>query len=228
MSSDSDDNDFTVAAAEELDCRVRKNESSYHHGDLRGALVRAGLMILREQGAHRLSLREAARIAGVSQAAPYRHFANKEALIAAIAQEGYAMLAQAIRNVVQTYRNNTEEQFHQTALVYLALALEHTDHFRLMYFSVPPLQVSKHPDLERVSLQVFKEFISIVQRCQRERILRNGDVSQLAVVAWAGIHGLVSLIVNQKLEFMNIKSEQLHLLMRATTRNLIDGLKSAR
>src|SRR5215467_776183 len=65
----------------------------YHHGDLRAALIRAGLAILAEEGVQALTLRAAARRAGVSHNAPYRHFADKEALLAAIAEEGFIDLA---------------------------------------------------------------------------------------------------------------------------------------
>src|ERR1051326_7507290 len=75
----------------------RLKPKPYHHGDLRHALIQAGLELLSEGGAATLDLRKVARKAGVSHAAPYRHFADKQALIAAINEEGYCRLAERIQ-----------------------------------------------------------------------------------------------------------------------------------
>lgn len=196
---------------------LAKEDPPYHHGDLRNALIRAGIEILRSEGAQGLSLREAARSAGVSQAAPYRHFKNKEALLAAIALEGFQILGEQIRNKVQAYRTNPEEQFHQTALAYLKLASDHSDHFKLMF--------TRHPDLDRVSQELFQEFMTIILRCQQERVIRAGNPDQLALVAWCSFHGFAALLVNENLRFLAIPVAQMDLAMRALTRNLLEGLK---
>lgn len=73
---------------------------SYHHGDLRVALLRASLDLMREQGDHRLTLREVARRVGVSHAAPFRHFRDKNALLAAIAEEGFLRLTACLNTAV--------------------------------------------------------------------------------------------------------------------------------
>jgi AcrR family transcriptional regulator len=202
----------------------KKDESSYHHGNLRNALIQAGLEILRTGGVQQLSLREAARAAGVSQAAPYRHFKNKQALLAAVAQEGFALLGELIHHATQPHRNNPEEQFHQAALAYLKLATEHSDHFRLMFGEMAPIRAEEHPDLDRVTQELFQELVAVIQRCQRERVLRNGNSEQLALVAWSSFHGFTSLLVNHNLRFLSIPQSQTELAMRALTRNLLEGL----
>jgi AcrR family transcriptional regulator len=204
---------------------VAEETSQYHHGDLRNALIRAGLEILRSDGSQALSLREAARTAGVSQAAPYRHFKNKEALLAAIAEEGFRLLGDRIRSAVQAFRMSPEEQFHQTALAYLKLAREHADHFRLMFAGMPKRCPKDHPGLDRVSKELFNEFVSIIIRCQREKVIRAGNPEQLALVAWCSVHGFAALLVNESLRFLSIPVTQTELAMRALTRNLLDGLK---
>src|SRR5258708_1624307 len=88
----------------------RQKPKSYHHGDLRNALIQAGLELLAEGGAEALDLRKVARRAGVSHAAPYRHFADKQALIVAITEEGFHWLAERIQ---ATLREVPDEPFEQ-------------------------------------------------------------------------------------------------------------------
>src|SRR5919107_731159 len=76
--------------------RVPARRKTYHHGDLRQALLDAALELLRAEGAAALTLRAVARAAGVSQAAPYRHFADRGALVAAVAEEGFERLGAAM------------------------------------------------------------------------------------------------------------------------------------
>ena len=85
----------------------------YHHGDLRNALIQAGLAILAEEGTHALSLRAAARRSGVSHAAPYRHFADKEALLAAIAEQGFNTLAASVRAAIVRFPDSPAAQLEE-------------------------------------------------------------------------------------------------------------------
>src|ERR1700674_5400381 len=106
--------------------------STYHHGDLPAALLRAAGKTLEKHGPAGLSLRAAARRAGVSHNAPYRHFPGREALLAALAAEGFAMLAERLRG--QPGRAMGE--------AYVRFALEHPQRFRLMFGGVLP--IAKH------------------------------------------------------------------------------------
>src|SRR5215510_13444423 len=84
---------------------ARKRPDAYQHGDLRRALVQAGLKLLSEKGVDGLSLRAAAELAGVSHAAPYRHFRDKAALVAAIAEEGFRLLTRRMREEIAACRS---------------------------------------------------------------------------------------------------------------------------
>src|SRR3954466_7314955 len=87
---------------------TRKRSDAYQHGDLRRALVQAGLKMLEEGGVEGLSLRGAAQLAGVSHAAPYRHFRDKQALVAAIAEEGFKLLTRRMREEIASARGREE------------------------------------------------------------------------------------------------------------------------
>jgi len=95
---------------------------SYHHGELRPALLRAAARILEKEGRDAISLRDLARRAGVSHNAPYRHFADRQALLAALAEEGFALLAAALQG--KPWREQA---------AYLRFALANPERFRLMF-----------------------------------------------------------------------------------------------
>src|SRR6266480_5186935 len=102
----------------------RKRPKTYHHGDLRNALIQAGLEMLSESGASALDLRKVARKAGVSHAAPYRHFDDKQALIAAINTEGYRRLAAQIQQGLQAVPEDAFEQLRAVAEAYIHFAVD--------------------------------------------------------------------------------------------------------
>jgi AcrR family transcriptional regulator len=112
--------------------RADGEKPAYHHGDLRAALIRAALELIDRHGVKGFSLKDAAVMAGVSTAAPYRHFADKEALIGAIQMEGFALFNSALAAAYesgQTPRARIEE----LGIAYVLFALQHPGHFRVMF-----------------------------------------------------------------------------------------------
>jgi AcrR family transcriptional regulator len=97
--------------------------STYHHGELRAALLRAAAKILEKEGRDAISLRELARRAGVSHGAPYRHFADRDALLAALAEEGFSLLVEQLEG----------KAWREQAMAYLRFALADPERFRLMF-----------------------------------------------------------------------------------------------
>ena len=102
--------------------------STYHHGELRPALLRAAGKILEKEGRDAVSLRDLARRAGVSHNAPYRHFADREALVAALAEEGFATLLAALEG----------KAWREQALAYVRFALANPERFQLMFSRPAP------------------------------------------------------------------------------------------
>ena len=97
--------------------------STYHHGDLRPALLRAAARILEKEGREAISFRDLARRAGVSHGAPYRHFADRQALLAALADEGFSLLAQALEG----------KPWREQAVAYVRFGLDNPERFALMF-----------------------------------------------------------------------------------------------
>ncbi len=111
-------------------------KTTYHHGDLKNALIQAGIEILSREGLSEFSLRKVARQAGVSHAAPYAHFADKQALIAAISTAGYEKLYRRIEAVLEKYPDDPLKELVEASWSYVSFAFEEPDHFRITFSRV--------------------------------------------------------------------------------------------
>lgn len=169
-----------------------ENKNSYHHGDLKNALISAGVEILAREGVGALSLRKVAKKAGVSHSAPYAHFKDKQALIAAISIEGFKKLHVELQSTVKKYKTNPDQLLLETAWVYFEFALQESDTFKVMFSGILEKE-RDYPDLVDVVQQTFQMVVNVVSICQAEGVLRAGDADLTSVVVWSQIHGLISL-----------------------------------
>jgi AcrR family transcriptional regulator len=164
--------------------------SQYHHGDLRAACLRAAMELLEESGATALSLRAVARRAGVSPAAPYRHYANREALISAVAAVGYRDLAEHLAAVHP--EPATPNDLAAVAVAYVQFALRRPALFRVMFGE--PCDPDSGERVAAVSaISAYVE--AIVQRC-----FPLAEPEALATAIWALVHGLAFLHLDGKLD----------------------------
>src|SRR5664279_157938 len=108
----------------------------YHHGDLKNALIQAGIKILSKEGVGGLSLRKVASKAGVSHSAPYSHFADKQALIAAISTEGFRQLYERINGVTYEFKTKPSRQLVEVAWAYVQFAMDDRDRFKVMFSGI--------------------------------------------------------------------------------------------
>ena len=170
----------------------------YHHGDLHNALIEAGTAILAEEGVAALDLRKVARRAGVSHAAPYRHFADKQALLVAIAEEGFRQLNQQIAAALASAGDTPREQLLHVARAYITFAVGAPAHLREM-FSGLSIDRTAYPSLYTVSKASFWQITEIVQRGQQRGEIVVGDPTQLTLVLWSMIHGFAMLLIEQQI-----------------------------
>jgi AcrR family transcriptional regulator len=166
------------------------SKATYHHGDLRSALVGAALELLEESGETALSLRAVARRAGVSPAAPYRHYADREALVSAVAAVGYRELAERLAAVHPA--PSTPEELAAVAVAYVRFALERPALFRIM-FGEP---CDRDSD-ERVAATAA---VALYVRGIVERAFPDADAEALATAIWGLVHGLAFLHLDGKLD----------------------------
>jgi AcrR family transcriptional regulator len=166
----------------------------YHHGDLKNALIQAGIGILSEEGIHALSLRKVAQRAGVSHAAPYAHFTDKQALIAAISTEGYRQLFDYLASAVKQHHREPSRQLVEAAWAYVQFALREPAHFKITLSGVVEKE-QDYPALVEMIHRAFGLLIEVTEACQQAGILKPGPSDQVAVSVWSMVHGFTSLVL---------------------------------
>ena len=194
----------------------------YHHGDLRNALIQAATTVLVEKGAAALSLREVARVAGVSHAAPYRHFRDKAALLRVLAQGGFERLTAAINTAAENSPHNPEQKLIEAGVAYVRNALQHPEITRLMFAAtIEPPQDRAYLVASAAS---YEALLDIIREGIEQGSFRQQPPQQLVLVAWASMHGLAMLAVASLLE-VDVDDEQaLDTLIRSVARNVIYGI----
>src|SRR5580704_515080 len=152
-----------------------KSGDSYHHGDLRVACLHAARELLEENGSSELSLRAVARRAGVSPTAPYRHYADRDALLSAVAAMGYRELAEKLAAAHPA--PSTPDDLAAVAVAYVHFALEHPAVFRVMF--VEPCDPTSADRVAAVA--AISEYVAGIVR----GAFPGGDQDALSTAVWA-------------------------------------------
>jgi AcrR family transcriptional regulator len=192
----------------------------YHHGNLRVALVDAALELVDREGVEALTLRAVARAAGVSPAAPYRHFTDKRALLAAVAEEGFRLLASALRGAGDAGAD-PRARFGARGNAYVAFATRHPSHFRVM-FGRELADRSGYPGLQDAAQSAFDALVEGVRDAQKAGAMREADPRELGLTAWAAMHGLAMLFLDGRLQ--RLYGDSVEELVATVGRNLYRGL----
>lgn len=197
---------------------------SYHHGDLPNALVTAALELVQSEGIEALTLRAVARRAGVSEAAPYRHFADKDALLAAVAEQGFVSLKREMdAAAAHAVEADPLSRLRRLGAAYVRFAVEHAAHFRVM--SGPVVARRKHyPTLDAASTEAFGSLLRALVDAQAAGVVAPGDIDDLALAAWAFVHGLAALAIEGHLDDRLAREKNIARLMARTARALFLGL----
>lgn len=170
------------------------NNSSYHHGNLRQELMDLAEKHLIDTGVNDLSLRALAREIGVSQTAPYRHFRDKNALLAALATEGFRRFFEFCRP--SELEERSDQSILLFGLAYARFAREHTAMFHLMFG--PTLQPrNQYPDLFAAGREaIYKVRARVEKGLQRGELKPLDDVASIAHTIWAAVHGVATLMLD--------------------------------
>jgi AcrR family transcriptional regulator len=202
--------------------KVTDKGGRYHHGDLRRALVEAAFELVKEKGPQGITLREAARRAGVTHAAPYRHFADKEALLAAVAEEGFARLHAEIARAFDGV--DAAELLEVLGLTYVRFARQHPSQFRVM-FGAEMGDKRRYPSLMQADQAVFDLLCSAIEVAQRAGVMAPGNPARLGMVQWSMLHGVAALVVDGQMERAGVREEHLDDFTRRVARTGAAGLR---
>lgn len=202
--------------------KVTDKGGRYHHGDLRRALVEAAFELVKEKGPQGITLREAARRAGVTHAAPYRHFADKEALLAAVAEEGFARLRAAIAQAAEGAA--AADLLEVMGVAYVRFAREHPSQFRVM-FGAEVGDKRRYPALMQADQAVFDLLIRAIEVAQAAGAMGPGNPARLGMVQWSMLHGVAALVVDGQLERAGVREEHLDDFTRRVARTGAAGLR---
>lgn len=169
----------------------------YHHGNLRAALLAEAERTLREQGIEQLSLRELARQAGVSHGAPRRHFADRQALLDALAEAGFQRLGDELRTALEDASNDYEARLRAFATVFVRFATRDPGLLELMF-------AAKHGEQSAALRDAFERFVTVVDGLIRQGQLTGklqaGDPERVALLLTATLTGVAALITSGTVE----------------------------
>ncbi len=190
-------------------------ESGYHHGDLKRALLEAAMEMLDEEGAEGVGLRELARKVGVSASAPYRHFRSRQALLEAVATEGFrrfsAMMAAKEDDLPEA------DQLTAMAEAYVRFALVQPALFRLMFSR----QVDKQ-DNKALHAAAVGAYASLAKAAAREV---PDAPSEGAVIAWSFVHGLSMLLLDEQI--LGVSPQNSDSLVRNLSQRFVWAMRAA-
>lgn len=207
--------------------------TAYHHGDLRPALLKAGLEVVKECGIEGVSLRGVARRAGVSHMAPYYHFADKAALIEALAVACYEDFASVLRETLNTTSGTAIERVGALGVAYVRYALDYPARFQLMNrpeLRQPRAGIAK-ADLDGVvtvgqaASKAYAVLEDGIYEGQRAGLIRNEDIDTLTLTAWATVHGLAVLLLDGMVTAKVTHQYEPDLLTHHVTQVLLQGLQ---
>jgi AcrR family transcriptional regulator len=192
---------------------------SYHHGDLKRALTSAALSLVAEKGPKGFTLTEAARRAGVSAAAPYRHFADKAELLATVAEQGFRELHADLSAAADAV-TEPKGRVIELGRAYVRWAVTHPDHYRVMFGA--EIARAGHPMLAVAAEQAFDDLLGAITKCQEVGIFDGQGPREIAAPLWSLVHGVASLAIGGELRAVGIHQDPEAMVARVVAELLDD------
>jgi len=195
-----------------------KSRRAYHHGNLRRALLDEALATIRAEGVEGVTLRDIGARLGVSRTALYRHFADKRALLAAVATEGFRMLRERLVAAWEE-GNRGDDAFHAMGVAYVQFAVDNPSHYRVMFGGFVDAQ-ARDPELGTEARGAFQALVDAVVALQRDGVFLAEDAVLMSTHTWALVHGVAMLAIDGQLP----GPADVDALMRYSFRRLRTGI----
>lgn len=197
----------------------------YHHGDLHREILCAARDLLEENNIASLSLRAVAKKVGVSHTAPYRHFRDKESLLAGIAGEGFKEMTAQMTEAVELHPNDPRAQLQEAGHRYVRLVAENPQCVQLMFGGILPCD-DTYPELRASGDLAFAALKTIIEDGQALGVFKKGDVEVMALTAWSSIHGLSLLFISGSINETASAPVEVRSLTTAITTMMLEGLNA--
>ena len=200
---------------------ARKPRRRYHHGNLRRGLLDEALATIRTEGVDGVTLREIGARLGVSRTALYRHFADKRALLAAVATEGFRMLREQLVAAWEE-GGRSRAAFESMGVAYVRFAVANPSHYRVMFGGfVDPN--AREPELAAEAAGAFQALVDALAALQRDALVRTDETVKMARFVWAVVHGVAMLGIDGQLRGPGGVEE----LMRYAIERVRTGIESS-
>ena len=177
-------------------------KKTYHHGDLRKKLLETALEIISDHGLEKVSMRGLGQRIGVSRMAPYRHFADKSALLCAIAEQGHKNLTTVLKNANRQLKDDPLTRLTKTGIGYVEFAVANPVHYRIM-FGNEILENKRTPELVKAAESSFTELLYAVKACQEEKLIKPINPYIIANTLWSLTHGISMLLIDGQIQSAN-------------------------
>lgn len=194
----------------------------YHHGDLRNALIMAAVELIEENGSTEFAIADAARRAGVSAAAPYRHFKDRNALLDAVCELYFIGLGAAATATCDAYAHGSRESVIALGHMYIDYVLSRSDFYRLAW--AQGNEANAEPQECAVHRPGFHTFISAVDAWCKQQQLRAADRLDLGLKLWGLAHGLAVLKMNGQMDYF-MPGADIHEMLESSANTFLDGVE---
>lgn len=199
-------------------------KKSYHHGNLREALIEVAIPVLSNKGVIGLSLRELAISLGVSHGAPYRHFRNKAALLEAIAATGFVALRDICQRAASDYPQDPRRQLYEAGMGYVFYVSRNPEIADLMFR--PSLPRSEHCEqLQQAAGDAISSLTTIIESGKRAGVFVQRDTDDLVLTSLSAVHGLAAFIASGLFVDANAPAELVTALGERVYTTLLQGLE---
>ena len=203
-----------------------KVSKPYHHGDLHREILCTARALLEENNIASLSLRAVAKKVGVSHTAPYRHFKDKESLLAGVAAIGFAEITSQMAKAVELHPGNPAAQLQEAGQRYVQLVMDNPQCVQLMFGGILPCD-DTYPELRASGDLAFERLKMIIEEGRSSGVFKQDDVELMAMTAWSCIHGLSVLFIHGSLDIAASTPLEIHTFTDAVTGALLNGLRAS-
>lgn len=207
-----------------LASKASPKKKPYHHGNLKQALIEAANEVIAARGQSDFTLRELAKTLGVTHAATYHHFKDKDDLLATVAEQGYRALGEYLLEASQTGEQNPVMQMRRMGAAYVRFACENQAYFRVM-FGQKFANINHYPAMKEAGEQTKALMENMVMSGQQAGIYSRSDARELIAISWSAVHGLALLTINGYFEEL-LEGKELEDYVMSITRHLFVGTGS--